>query len=46
MITHPLDIIPRDLRFEIGAHADAGWLDGSHVRSAFVDSFATMLPEG
>ncbi|MCX7373457.1 MAG: metal-dependent hydrolase [Alphaproteobacteria bacterium] len=44
---HPsADIIPRDLRFEIERHADAGWMGGDVLHSILIDSFAVMLPVG
>ena len=39
-------IVPRDLRFEIESHADAGWMGGDVLHSILIDSFAVMLPVG
>jgi len=42
----PFGIVPRDLHFDIVGNANPAWLDGDPVRSAIVDGFAVMLPEG
>ena len=41
-----LDIIPRDLRFGLIENADAAWFDGDPLKSAIMDGFAVLLPEG
>jgi predicted metal-dependent hydrolase len=41
-----LDIIPRDLRFGLIENADAAWFDGDPLKSAVMDGFAVLLPEG
>ncbi|WP_368414995.1 metal-dependent hydrolase [Falsiroseomonas sp.] len=41
-----LDIIPRDLRFDLVENADAAWFDGDPLKSAIMDGFAVLLPEG
>jgi predicted metal-dependent hydrolase len=41
-----LDIIPRDLRFDLVANADAAWFDGDPLKTAIMDGFAVLLPEG
>ncbi|WP_338663051.1 metal-dependent hydrolase [Pararoseomonas sp. SCSIO 73927] len=40
------EIIPRDIRFGIAAQPDRAWFDGDLLKSALVDGFAVMLPEG
>lgn len=41
-----LDIIPRDLRFDLIENADAAWFGGDPLKSAIWDGFAVLLPEG
>lgn len=41
-----LDIIPRDLRFDLIENADAAWFDGDPLKSAIYDGFAVLLPDG
>jgi hypothetical protein len=41
-----LDIVPRDLRFDLIENADAAWLGGDPLKSAIFDGFAVLLPEG
>ncbi|MBP0492352.1 metal-dependent hydrolase [Pararoseomonas indoligenes] len=45
-MTDTPDIIPRDIRFGIAARPDRAWFDGDLLKSALVDGFAVMLPEG
>jgi len=41
-----LDIIPRDLRFDLIENADAAWFGGDPLKSAIWDGFAVLLPDG
>lgn len=40
------DIVPRDIRFGIGANPQRHWYDGNLHKSALVDCFSLFLPEG
>ncbi|MFM7612391.1 MAG: metal-dependent hydrolase, partial [Alphaproteobacteria bacterium] len=41
-----LDIIPRDLRFDLIENADAAWFGGDPLKSAIWDGFAVLFPDG
>ena len=39
-------IVPRDLHFNISAHAERHWFGGDPMQTAVVDSFSIFLPDG
>ncbi len=39
-------IVPRDLHFNISAHAQRHWFGGDPMQTAVIDSFSIFLPEG
>lgn len=40
------EIIPRDLHFNISQHAERHWFDGDLMKTAVMDCFSVLLPEG